>query len=157
METIRARAGAALLDLIRPDWATEINVLRLDLSDCEACILGQLYGKYYTGAEKLFAVAKTGKDSCGFPTDRAWTDSGIEATATRAGFISDSKVRDFDYNKLTTAWRREIQRRLPKVEASKPLTRKAWVAVTTCEGCKTTPCKYDMPVDVQGYPIPFPG
>ena len=54
-ETITAgvRRGAALLDRKLPGWHTRINLNTLDLNDCEACILGQLYGKYSYGLEVL--------------------------------------------------------------------------------------------------------
>lgn len=39
-----ARDGAALLDVQQPNWAWRVELARLALSDCRACVLGQLYG-----------------------------------------------------------------------------------------------------------------
>jgi hypothetical protein len=103
METVRAKIGATYLDLVRPGWAGEINLDTLSLSSCEVCVLGQLYGNYWRGAEHLFAMRATGT-----LTGRA--DTGCEAAATEAGFNLPEDVTD--YAPLTAAWKREIRKRL---------------------------------------------
>lgn len=47
------KRGAKMLDEKRPGWEGEINIARLELSRCSQCILGQLYGHYWKGTEKL--------------------------------------------------------------------------------------------------------
>lgn len=37
-----ARNGALKLDETRPDWAKEIDINKLDMSSCYACIVGQI-------------------------------------------------------------------------------------------------------------------
>ena len=93
LETIRAKAGATLLDIVRPGWADQVSPERLDLSDCQACVLGQLYGNYTEGVEKLFAMAENGTRY---------------TVADRAGF---DVVPGTTYSTLTKAWRREIEKR----------------------------------------------
>lgn len=104
--TIRAKAGAALLDIIRPGWANDIQPERLDLSSCTSCVLGQLYGRYDVGAEKLFAM----RDSEG---NRDVSD--VDAPAARAGFVWEERCDpnpDRYYGNLTAAWKREIAKRV---------------------------------------------
>lgn len=100
LATIRAKAGAMLLDIVRPGWAQEIDLGSLDLGDCDVCVLGQLYGDYEEGAAKLFAVA-------GNP----------EEASKRAGFNVPEWYggrRPFTYSVLTDAWKIEIRNRQRK-------------------------------------------
>lgn len=47
-------AGAVyLLDRHRPGWHNEINLALLDMQSMDRCILGQLYGDYATGINRL--------------------------------------------------------------------------------------------------------
>ena len=39
----------AILNTTKPDWKGQIDKSRLDMSYCEDCILGQLYGRYTYG------------------------------------------------------------------------------------------------------------
>jgi len=47
-----ASRGAQFLDEKDPGWFTKIDTRTLDISDGNACVLGQLYG-YATGCKKL--------------------------------------------------------------------------------------------------------
>ena len=49
----RVARGAALLDEKQPGWAAQIATDHLAMQDCGRCILGQLYGHYSAGYEKL--------------------------------------------------------------------------------------------------------
>ena len=49
--------GAALLDTVRPGWFREVAVDRLTLDSCSRCFLGQLYGDYADGLNRLFGSA----------------------------------------------------------------------------------------------------
>lgn len=42
----RVERGAAWLDVNRPGWAECVDPLRLELSNCHACVIGQLDGDY---------------------------------------------------------------------------------------------------------------
>lgn len=98
LETIRAKAGATLLDIIRPGWAAEVRPEKLDMYSCHSCVLGQLYGYYSHGAELLFATAG---------------DINVrEGQSARAGFVSDRPDYWETYSRLTKAWRREIAKRV---------------------------------------------
>lgn len=45
--------GAILLDDMSPGWYTLVDVDELDIWNAEKCILGQVYGDYFTGREAL--------------------------------------------------------------------------------------------------------
>lgn len=46
----RVALGAALLDERLPDWYTRVSAERLKLSDPQRCVLGQLFGNYFSDA-----------------------------------------------------------------------------------------------------------
>lgn len=48
-----AELGAARLDECRAGWAREINAEKLNMLLGDVCVLGQLFGCYFTGAYKL--------------------------------------------------------------------------------------------------------
>jgi len=76
--------GAAFLDERDPNWPNKIDVGRLDLGDCERCILGQLYVDY----------------------DEALTELSLSAReAERLGFNTVGPQR---YWHLTAGWIREV-------------------------------------------------
>lgn len=52
----RVARGAALLDEKYPGWADRINLERFDLGNACTCVLGQLEGFFWTGAQKLFGT-----------------------------------------------------------------------------------------------------
>lgn len=97
---IRAATGALVLTLRRGNrWWEEVNADILDQESIFDCVLGQLYGNYGYGLEKL----------------------GItEAQAEKFGFFlrvphpleSEEEVREFDqtYAALTDAWVKVIKR-----------------------------------------------
>lgn len=60
--------GAALLDEKRPGWEKEINLNRLLMYEPCLCILGQLYGMYYQGRDRL-GIAMHGGGAFGFYVD----------------------------------------------------------------------------------------
>lgn len=51
--TVRATRGAKLLDIHAPHWPELVSIKSLDMSDGRLCLLGQVYGRYWNGREKL--------------------------------------------------------------------------------------------------------
>lgn len=49
----RVSAGAEFLDGIYDEWADTIDVSTLDLTGCTECVLGQLFGGFREGMERL--------------------------------------------------------------------------------------------------------
>ena len=80
--------GAGLLDQKRPGWANEINTETLEMHDCYRCILGQLYGHYFTGTMML------------------------NITGSFWGFNVVDGNRSL-YDALQSAWLAEIEKRTP--------------------------------------------
>lgn len=106
LETVRAKIGATVLDVLRPGWASEIDLAKLRMSSCQECVLGQLYGDYWEGAEKLFVTRSTGRNS------ETRIDNGAHSAAIAAGFHSEDPAGILDYARLTAAWTREIRKRV---------------------------------------------
>lgn len=49
----KVNAGIQLLDTEKPGWREKIDLDNLDLGSCDICVLGQVFGNYYDGVEKL--------------------------------------------------------------------------------------------------------
>lgn len=84
MSTLRDRveAGAAMLDKIRSKrlkpWRDKIDLDRLDLNSGCNCVIGQVYGSYFSAIERL-EVGSDNEVELGFmpsgpgwPLTRAW-------------------------------------------------------------------------------------
>lgn len=87
----RVKRGARLLDEKVPGWAGKVNVERLDMTDCESCVVGQVFGEFMEGVEEIKPDYKT------------W-----EAWVTRRGYWADTLTK---YPRLDALWRAEIERR----------------------------------------------
>ena len=49
----RVSGGAEFLDEVDPGWAASIDPSTLDLTGCDECILGQRFGGFREGMDKL--------------------------------------------------------------------------------------------------------
>lgn len=101
MTTIAERVakGAALLDEKRPGWDRELPRLsRLSIANAEQCILGQLYGYFYSGVHPLGLVLSE-TDDYGF--------SGV-------GYFAEERK---DNARLTRAWKSLIRERRSQATA----------------------------------------
>lgn len=106
----RAKVGAKLLDILRPGWAANIKEEVLNLASGNVCILGQLFGEYSSGAEKLFAMAKHDSDSIHTPAER----SGfviLPKTLRESGEPEGGLSLAACYGRLTEAWKTEVRKR----------------------------------------------
>jgi hypothetical protein len=87
----RVAAGAALLDRICPDWATQVDPDQLDMTAVYNDLLGQLYGHYVIGLDTLIQAS---------PDQQAWPSMW----AVNHGF--DLLAYDTaDFAELTDCWR----------------------------------------------------
>jgi hypothetical protein len=84
----RVAKGTALLDEKLPGWWRAINLVRLELNDCQDCLLGQLFGDYDDGLPELGL------------SDRAAAESGF----AEPGFLLERT----DYPSLGAEWVRVI-------------------------------------------------
>lgn len=62
----RVYLGAEWLDEKRPGWWQSIDLDRLDISDCDRCVLGQVFGGFLVGVQK-----------CGLLSYPSLTDMGL--------------------------------------------------------------------------------
>jgi hypothetical protein len=101
-ENSPAEKGAQVLDYLYGDygWATEIELRELDMRIQERCVLGQLYGHYWTGAQYV-------REEAGLPTLYA-PDYGFDVESIQnEGELS----RGRRYDSLTKEWTRIILER----------------------------------------------
>jgi hypothetical protein len=99
------RAGAALLDQRNPGWADRIDVTTLRVSNCRACVLGQLYSGFTDGYE-------LGRRAL-IPADVYVSDvpRGTHYWAIRHGFhVPDGNQQD-RFERLRTEWVKAIKAR----------------------------------------------
>jgi hypothetical protein len=106
----RVRLGAGVLDRVRPGWAGEIDLDRLDMSWGDRDVLGQLYGLYSAGLVEIAPEEAWGDDEVDLEYDcqpvkwaeaHGFTIQGIERR--------ESEVHQWDC--LTDAWKDEIRSR----------------------------------------------
>jgi hypothetical protein len=75
MKTISERVawGAAWLDDKYPGWVDRIDLAALEMSDCNACILGQVYTGLVPEAERNQLLAQAISDvTSGYPDSEQW-------------------------------------------------------------------------------------
>lgn len=87
----RAKRGAELLDEVLPGWADHINLDEFDMKSCCDCALGQLFGEYMEGRNRLGVQAPV--------------ELGFDLPVLCPG------ERDVRFSALTTAWVAEIEAR----------------------------------------------
>jgi hypothetical protein len=105
LATTRAKLGARILDLTQPGWAQRITLSGLRMAGCGSCVLGQLFGDYWRGAEAVFALRKSEGEY------------GPHKAAIEAGFHDSDGRDDVTYGNLQKAWVREIEtRQLAEIE-----------------------------------------
>jgi hypothetical protein len=86
------KRGIALLQREHgPDWVEKIDLALLRLENGGCCVLGQVYGDYVDGCEKL------GIDSCAY-------DDTNRKGAGHFGFYANGDV----YDSLNLYWQQEI-------------------------------------------------
>lgn len=74
-KTIEEAAG--VLDAAYPNWRNKIYIKSIDMEDDDNCILGQLYGSWRNGIDKLFSVV----------TGSKWNDEIFGASANKKEWI----------------------------------------------------------------------
>lgn len=68
-------AGVTILDYHDPEWYEKIDLERLDMQSIENDILGQLFGGYFAGLDKLGIPRYTTDDTkCGFDAPKDFAD-----------------------------------------------------------------------------------
>jgi hypothetical protein len=92
----RVQAGMAFLDQHEPGWTASIDLDQLDMSRCDRCVLGQVYGDYGTGLTEC---------------DRLSVEPYFSTIAHGFSTGVDDDDSLYEYEDLTTAWRTAISAR----------------------------------------------
>jgi hypothetical protein len=98
----RVARGAAYLDDVHPEWAHEIDLRTLDLSNCLGCILGQLSGSFEAGVRRYVGTYDDARD---FGFERALRFDGLSVTAIE-------RANAAAYEALQNAWIEQIAQRV---------------------------------------------
>lgn len=90
----RVAAGTAVLDENDPDWwqEQELDLDRLDLSNCLDCMLGQRYGTFTRGRFRLGLGLVHQAQAFGFLV-LSWTNGMVEARALKAEWTRVVRAR----------------------------------------------------------------
>jgi hypothetical protein len=88
----RVAAGVAYLDEREPGWAAQIDLEVLDLSDCDRCVIGQLYP----------GINDTGRIDTAYDPDL-----GFDAPAT----VTSARATGAAFAALDAEWKRVITER----------------------------------------------
>ena len=99
-ERDRVANGAALLDKHNPDWYMAVSLQGLRMSSCSECVLGQLYGDYGRGLDKVLPhhTLETGEFGFMLTPEQFAKFSGEER----------SPAREAAWNELRNEWERAI-------------------------------------------------
>lgn len=96
--TARVEQGIELLDKVDTRWRDKIDLEELDLGDTGKCVLGQVYGDWWSGVTFLFDE--------GNMTDIPYS-TNLRDASVEYGFEKDESV---SYQQLERAWRYAIKK-----------------------------------------------
>lgn len=85
-------------------WADKVNVFKLDMADYEKCILGQVFGSYELGIEKLWPSSYTSPDTCmnhGFVGRSIQDEADLKRAWTKLILAAREKPRAGDKVRIT--------------------------------------------------------
>lgn len=100
---LAVKRGINWLDENHPNWANEIDLSSLDMSECNRCVIGQAVGDY------TFTVKQAAKADYIYVSDWA-IDHGFESPLVKA-FRTSERVY-YGFNELDTLWSKEVRARL---------------------------------------------
>ena len=86
----QVRRGIALLDDKVEGWRERVSLNELDTNDCDQCVLGQLFGDYYSGKIELH-LSSIQAQACGFSVPER--------------LIDYSTLESVEYEALTNTWK----------------------------------------------------
>lgn len=109
----RVERGAARLDVMCPDWASRVTPETLNVGNCLACVLGQLFEHYMDGLDEVFPGSV---DYDAMKSDAR--EHGFVLSADECAVIGEEldvdwvRNRDAVYVELTRLWVDAITNRL---------------------------------------------
>jgi hypothetical protein len=96
----RVQRGIALMDVKWPNWATEIDLEKLDIASPRNCVTAQYAG--FLGADRYYLDGMEALDL----TRREYADLGFNGDEDKYGDIPNEA-----YERLNPLWKAEIERR----------------------------------------------
>ena len=105
----RVTRGAALLDRVAPGWHWWINSQRLLMESCFNCALGQLYGHFDKGQERLGFQVHI--DSCGIYYYPPTSDAVTHGFVLSMEDLRREHANENQYDLLRVAWVNAIEDR----------------------------------------------
>ncbi len=79
-------AGIAFLNVVNPKWVKKIDLKKLDLSSTNTCVIGEVFGNYHDGINKM------------------------DLDSSQAETLGFYLQEDNDYGLLTKTWKSVIQK-----------------------------------------------
>lgn len=96
------KRGAALLDTCMPNWVERVDILDLDVSSCQSCVLGQVYADQVTGSHPSRTGWGMGMLDLFGTTDAI---NGVAYGFEQRGLaVMDTLYPAEEYDLLTNAW-----------------------------------------------------
>lgn len=116
MNALRTKVqdGANLLDKIHPDWRKvfqSIEPHRLRMSECRSCVLGHLYGNYWTGAYRVLTQLFPDRYPDVEPSDTEPVLIAIVDSFKELRYYGFIGAHNEDYPVLKELWLEEIYSR----------------------------------------------
>lgn len=104
-DTILAvKKGAYYMDTNYPNWASTINFNRLEMDNCQQCIVGQAIGDYGVAIARASGAEAYGKEA------NAWAiEHGFDVTMQA---YEESELGLEAYQDLETLWTEQVKNRL---------------------------------------------
>jgi hypothetical protein len=100
--------GAIFLDDHEPVWWKMVDDW-LDMSDCEACVIGQVYGNYYNFLDGLEEKRITSGKWAGGMDANTWAENhGFSLKFNQREHFVDNRAR---WEALSALWRIKIEER----------------------------------------------
>lgn len=107
---LAVKRGINWLDENYPRWASYIDITKLDMSECEECVIGQAVGEY----------SQITRRAVGAPSSERYSSSAV--WAVQHGFespgtivyqeITGDRSASYGYKELDTLWSEEVRKRL---------------------------------------------
>lgn len=101
----RVAKGVALLDEQAPGWLERINLLSLEISSSDLCVLGQVYGNFHDGCDALGLCAEFDADAVyGF---------NCSADAETDDQLEDFRILNKEWRRVLTVLKQKTEELVP--------------------------------------------
>lgn len=100
---LAVKRGAHFMDEHYPNWATAIQLDRLEMNDCAVCVVGQAIGDYSNSIAEMSGTRSYSREA------NDWAEeNGFDVPNALSG---DYAIQNY-YRKLETLWTEQVRERL---------------------------------------------